>query len=247
MNKLKGKIAVITGGNSGIGYETAKLFKSHGAQVIITGRRADAVELAAKELGVIGIVSDTSDTHSLAQLYENIREQVGSIDILFLNAGIAQFAPIELVDEELYDIIFNTNVKGLYFNVQKALPLLNEGASIIFTTSAVGSKGFASTSVYSATKAAVRSFARTLSAELLPKKIRVNAIAPGPIETPIYGKLTMPQNAIDGMAHDFATNNPMKRFGSSSEVAKPALFLATDDSSYISGIELAVDGGVTQL
>lgn len=247
MNKLEGKVAVITGGNSGIGYETAKLFKSQGAKVIITGRRAEAVEKAAEELGVIGIVSDTSEIESLEAFYTKVKNLAGSIDVLFLNAGIAQFSPIEYVDEKFYDSIFNTNVKGLYFNVQKALPLLNEGASIIFTTSAVSQKGFASTSVYSATKAAVRSFARTLTAELLHKKIRVNAIAPGPIKTPIYGKLAMPQEAIDGIELDFASSNPMKRLGSSAEIAKPALFLASDDSSYISGIELAVDGGVTQL
>lgn len=247
MNKLEGKVAVITGGNSGIGYETARLFKSQGAQVVITGRRQEAVARAAEELGVIGIVSDTSDVKSLSKLYENIREQVGSIDVLFLNAGIAQFAPIELVDEAFYDSIFDTNVKGLYFNVQKALPLINEGGSIIFTTSAVGSKGVPSTSIYAATKAAVRSFARSLSAELLPKKIRVNAIAPGPIETSIYSKLLLPQEAIDGIETNFANGNPMKRFGLSAEVAKPALFLATEDSSYITGIELAVDGGATQL
>lgn len=247
MNKLQGKVAVITGGNSGIGYETAKLFKNEGATVVITGRRSEAVAQAAEELGVIGLVSDTSDTSGLEALYSSIREQAGNIDILFLNAGIAQFAPIEQVDEDIYDSIFNTNVKGLYFNVQKALPLLNEGASVIFTTSAVTRKGFATTSVYSATKAAVRNLARTLSAELLPRKIRVNAIAPGPIETPIYEKLGLPQDALNGLADNFTSMNPMKRFGSSAEVAGPALFLASGDSSYITGIELAVDGGATQL
>lgn len=247
MNKLEGKIAVITGGNSGIGYETAKLFKSQGAKVIIIGRRSDAVEAAAKELNVTGLISDTTDINSITEVYEKIKNLMGSIDVLFLNAGIAQFAPIEYVEEDLYDLIFNTNVKGLYFNVKKALPLLNEGASIIFTTSAVGQKGVASTSVYAATKAAVRSFARSLTAELLPKKIRVNAIAPGPISTSIYRKLTMPSEMIDGIESDFANSNPMRRFGSSEEIAKPALFLASSDSSFISGIELAVDGGVTQL
>lgn len=247
MNKLEGKVAVVTGGNSGIGYETAKLFKAQGARVVIIGRRPDAVEKAAGELGVIGLVSDTTDIQSITEVYEQIKNKLGAIDILFLNAGIAQFAPIEYVEEELYDLIFNTNVKGLYFNVKKALPIMNEGGSIIFTTSAVSQKGFASTSVYAATKAAVRSFARTLTAELLPKKIRVNAIAPGPITTPIYGKLSLPKEAIDGIESDFASSNPMKRFGSSAEVAMPALFLASDDSSYISGIELAVDGGATQL
>ncbi len=247
MKKLEGKVAVITGGNSGIGLETAKLFKEHGAKVVITGRRKEAVEQAAYNLGVHGIVSDTSDIQSIGRLYDQVKELLGSIDILFLNAGIAQFSTLENVDEAHYDSIFNTNVKGLYFNIQKALPLLNEGASVILNTSAVSTKGYPSTSVYSATKAAVRSFARTLSAELLPKKIRVNAIAPGPIETPIYDKLTLPKEAREGLGTEFANANPMKRFGSSEEIAKPALFLASSDSSYISGVELNVDGGATQL
>lgn len=247
MKKLEGKKVVITGANSGIGYESAKLFKAEGATVIITGRRADAVKKAAEELGVIGLVSETSNLTQIKALYEEVKQKIGSIDVLFLNAGIAQFAPIEYVTEEVYDEIFNVNVKGLYFNVQSALPIMNDGGSIILTTSAVSSKGFAGTTVYSATKAAVRNLARTLSAELLPRKIRVNAIAPGPIVTPIYDKLTLPKEAIEGMSHQFAESNPMKRFGSAEEVAKPALFLASDDSSYITGIELNVDGGATQL
>lgn len=247
MEKLTGKVAVITGGNSGIGFETARLFKEQGAKVVITGRRAEVTEKAAKELGVIGIVSDTSNLADIAKMFQEVQEKAGTIDILFLNAGIAQFAPLEFADEQHFDSLFDTNVKGLYFNVQKALPLLNDGASIILNTSAVGTKGFASTSVYSATKAAVRSFARTLSAELLPRKIRVNAVAPGPIETPIYGKLGLSKEAVDSLEVDFANGNPMKRFGTAAEVANSILFLASSDSSYITGIELAVDGGATQL
>lgn len=247
MKSLQGKIAVVTGGNSGIGYETAKLFKELGAEVIITGKRPEVIENAAKTLQVHGIVSDTSNLDSIGKLYEEVGKKYGHIDVLFLNAGIAQFAVLEEVDEQHFDSIFNTNVKGLYFNIQKALPFLREGASIILNTSAVGTKGFASTSIYSATKAAVRSFARTLSAELLGRKIRVNAVAPGPIETPIYSKLNLPKEAIDGMEVDFANGNPMKRFGTAEEVAKSVAFLAGADSSYITGIELAVDGGATQL
>lgn len=247
MKKLEGKVAVITGGNSGIGFETAKLFKEEGAKVFITGRRLNAVEQAAKELGVTGIVSDTSDVKSLEMIYQDIIAQAGKIDVLFLNAGVAQFAPIDQVDEAFYDDIFNTNVKGLYFNVKQALPAMNDGGSIIFNTSSISTKGVASASVYAATKAAVRSFARSLTAELLPKKIRVNAIAPGPISTPIYNKLKLPEEMIAGIETSFSTNNPMKRFGTSEEVARSVLFLASTDSSYISGIELAVDGGASQL
>ena len=247
MKKLQGKIALITGGNSGIGYESAKELSEQGAQLIITGKRVEAVRKAAAELNAIGIVCDTSYIASIENLYREVKEKVGFIDILFLNAGIAQFAPIELVDENHYDSLFNTNVKGLYFNIKNAVPMIREGGSIILNTSAVSTKGYALTSVYSATKAAVRSFARTLAAELLPKNIRVNAIAPGPIETPIYDKLMLPEDAISGIRIDFADKNPMKRLGTTREIAKAITFLASSDSSYINGIELNVDGGATQL
>jgi len=247
--KLKDKVTVITGANSGIGLATAKLFRQEGAKVVITGRRQEAVDKAAVEIGegVVGITSDSSQLNKIDELYKKIDETYGKIDVLFLNAGIATFEPIDQVTEESYDRMMNTNLKGLYFNIQKALPLLKQGGSIILTTSAADQKGFPNTSVYAATKAAVRSLARTLSAELLEKGIRVNSIAPGPIDTPIFDKLGFPQEAVPEVKEQFASMNPMKRFGTSEEIAKGALFLASSDSSYVAGIDLSVDGGMAKL
>ena len=247
--KLKGKVAVITGGNSGIGLATAKLFQAEGAKVIITGRRKEAVEAAVKEIGgaSAGFVSDTGNLNDIADLYQQIQKTEGTIDVLFLNAGIATFTPFDTVDETTFDTMVNVNFKGLFFNVQKALPLLNEGTSIILNSSIAGKKGFPNTCVYSATKAAVRNMARTLSTELLEKKIRVNSLSPGPIETPIFDKVGVPVEGVSDMKDGIASQNPMKRMGSPDEVAKAALFLASDDSSYITGIDLTVDGGATQL
>lgn len=247
--KLAGKVAVITGGNSGIGFATAKLFQQEGAKVIITGKRRDAVEKAVQEIGgdAKGYTSNSSDLKDIASLYESIKNEYGKIDVLFVNAGIATFSPIEAVTEESYDSMMNTNLKGLYFNVQKALPLLSSGSSVIFNTSAADQKGFPNTSVYSATKAGVRSLARTLSAELLEKGIRVNSIAPGPIDTPVFEKLGLPEEAIPEVKKQFIASVPMKRIGSSEEVAKGVLFLASDDSSYVAGIDLSVDGGMAKL
>ena len=247
--KLAGKVAVITGGNSGIGFATAKLFQQEGAKVIITGKRRDAVEKAVQEIGgdAKGYTSNSSDLKDIASLYESIKNEYGKIDVLFVNAGIATFSPIEAVTEESYDSMMNTNLKGLYFNVQKALPLLSSGSSVIFNTSAADQKGFPNTSVYSATKAGVRSLARTLSAELLEKGIRVNSIAPGPIDTPVFEKLGLPEEAIPEVKKQFIASVPMKRIGSSEEVAKGVLFLASDDSSYVVGIDLSVDGGMAKL
>ena len=247
--KLENKVAVITGGNSGIGLSTAKLFQAEGARVVITGRRQDVIDSAIKEIGgdSIGFKSDTSKLDDIAALYEKVKEQFGKIDILFLNAGIAKFGPFTSVDEATFDEMVNINFKGLFFNVQKALPLLNEGASVILTTSIADQKGFPDTSVYSATKAAVRSLARTLSAELADKKIRVNAIAPGPIDTPIFEKLGAPEEAVEEIKGGFESMVPMKRMGSPDEIAGAALFLASDDSSFVLGVELVVDGGVAQL
>jgi len=247
--KLENKVAVITGGNSGIGLSTAKLFQAEGARVVITGRRQDVVDSAAKEIGgdSVGFTSDASKLDDIVTLYKKVKERFGKIDVLFLNAGIAKFGPFTSVDEAAFDAMLNINLKGLFFNVQKALPLLNEGASVIFTTSIADQKGFPDTSVYSATKAAVRSLARTLSAELLDKKIRVNTIAPGPIDTPIFEKLGVPAEAVGEVKEGFASTVPMKRMGSPDEIARAALFLASDDSSFVLGIELVVDGGVAQL
>jgi len=247
--KLENKVAVITGGNSGIGLSTAKLFQAEGARVVITGRRQDVVDSAVKEIGgdTAGFKSDASKLDDITALYEKVKERFGKIDVLFLNAGVAKFGPFTSVDEATFDEMVNINFKGLFFNVQKALPLLNEGASVIFTTSIADQKGFPDTSVYSATKAAVRSLARTLSAELVDKKIRVNAIAPGPIDTPIFEKLGIPEEAVGGVKDGFESTVPMKRMGSPDEIARAALFLASDDSSFVLGVDLVVDGGVAQL
>jgi NAD(P)-dependent dehydrogenase (short-subunit alcohol dehydrogenase family) len=247
--RLKGKVAVITGGNSGIGLATAKLFQAEGAKVIITGRRKEAVEAAVKEIGgaSAGFVSDTGNLNDIADLYQQIHKTAGKIDVLFLNAGIAIFGPFDTIDEATFDAMVNVNFKGLFFNVQKAAPLLNEGASVIINSSIADQKGFPNTNIYAATKAAVRSLARTLSTELLERKVRVNSLAPGPIDTPIFDKVGVPAEAVSDMKESFAGENPMKRMGSSDEIAKAALFLASDDSSYITGIDLPVDGGMTQL
>ena len=248
-SKLQRKVAVITGGNSGIGLASAKLFQAEGARVIITGRRKDAVEAAVKEIGGAckGIVSDTGNLNDIVNLYEQIQQSGFKIDVLFLNAGIAIFGPFDTMDEATFDTMVNVNFKGLFFNVQKAAPLLNEGASVIINSSIADQKGFPNTNIYAATKAAVRSLARTLSTELLEKKVRVNSLAPGPIDTPIFDKVGVPAEAVLDMKESFASENPMKRLGTSEEIAKAALFLASDDSSYVTGIDLTVDGGVTQL
>ena len=247
--KLHNKIALITGGNSGIGLATAKLFQEEGAKVIITGRRQEVVNEAVKEIGegAIGFASDTSNLSDIHLLYAQVEELYGRIDVLYLNAGIAKFEPMEIVTEERFDELSNTNFKGLFFNVQKALPLMEHGASIIITTSAAAQIGSPNMSVYGATKAAARSLARTLSGDLLPKGIRVNGISPGPIDTPIMHKVGIPEEALDEVKEGFAAENPMKRIGTADEIAKAALFLASDDSSYIAGVDLAVDGGLTQL
>ena len=247
--KLENKVAVITGGNSGIGLATAKLFREEGAKVVITGRRKEVVEAAAAEIGegAVGITNDTSNLADIDSLYQQVDQLHGKIDVLFLNVGIAVFAPLEQVTEEMFDNQFNINVKGLYFNIQKALPLMKEGGSIILTTSAVDQKGSPNTTVYAATKSAVRSLARTVSAELLERGIRVNSIAPGPVDTPIFGKLGMPEEMLGGVKEQFAEMVPMKRFGTAEELAKGALFLASDDSTFIAGIDLAVDGGLVSI
>lgn len=247
--KLQNKVALITGGNSGIGLATAKLFHHEGAKVIITGRRKEALETAAKEVGenAVGYVSDTSSIADIIKLYKKVKEQYGRLDILYLNAGIAKFEPLEVVTEERFDELSNTNFKGLFFNVQYAAPLMESGSSIIITTSAASMIGSPNMSVYGATKAAARSLARTLSGDLLPKGIRVNGISPGPIDTPIMEKVGIPLEGLEEAKAGFAAQNPMKRIGTAEEIAKAALFLASDDSSFIAGVDLAVDGGLTQL
>jgi len=246
MSKLASKIAVITGGNSGIGLATAKLFAAEGAQVIITGRRAAEVEKATKDIGhnAVGIISDVSKPADLDKLFAEVKAKFGRIDVLFANAGIAELGPIGSITEEHFDKHFNINVKGLLFTVQKALALLSDGGSIILNSSVVNTKGMGGFTVYAATKAAVRSFARTWTAELKDRKIRVNVVSPGPIETPIYEKMGLPEKQVQEFGAAVAGMVPLGRFGKPEEIAKAALFLASDDSSYVAGVDLYVDGGM---
>ncbi len=250
MTKLTNKVAVITGGSTGIGLATAKTFLAEGAKVVITGRTQETLDAATQEINsdnLTAIQSDTSQLDQIQSLAEEVKSKFGKIDILFANAGIAWFAPIEQSDEAFFDAQFNTNVKGLYFTIQKLLPIFNDNGAIVLNASAAASKGFNGGSVYSATKGAVRSFARTLSNELAPRNIRVNVVSPGPIETPIYGKMGMSEEELKGMAEGFAAQVPMGRFGSSDEVAKTVLFLASNDSSYILGEEILIDGGIATI
>jgi len=246
---LSGKTAVITGGNSGIGLATAKLFLREGAQVAILGRDGKTLESAAQELGNKALVlkADVSSLEQIDAAVKEVSNKLGKVDILFANAGIAEFRPMEQVDADFFDTTFNINVKGLFFTVQKFLPLLRDHGAVLFTTSVVNQKGWPGTSVYSASKAAVRSLARTLAAELAPRHIRVNAISPGPIETPIFARMGLPPDALQQMAEGILQQSPMHRFGTADEVAKVALFLASDQSSYLTGGEICVDGGLAQL
>lgn len=249
MKRLEGKVAVVTGGNSGIGLASAKRLQEEGARVVIAGRSQKTLDEAAKTLGkdVLAIQADVSKLEDIDKIYTTVAKKFGKIDVLFVNAGVAKFAPFSQTTEALYDENFSTNVKGAYFTIQKAIPHLNDGASIILNTSVAGIKGTEGTSAYSATKAALRSMARTAASELVGRGIRVNAVAPGPIETPIFGRTGLPQQAVDEFAKSISTSVPMKRFGRPEEVAGAVAFLASSDSSYITGEELHVDGGMGQI
>ena len=249
MGKLEGKIALITGGNSGIGLATAKEFVNEGAYVFITGRREPELAAAVKETArnVTGVRGDVSNLGDLDRLFAQIKQQKGKLDIVFANAGVARYAPLGKITEEFYDSIFNINVKGLLFTVQKALPMLTDGASIILNASIVASKGFSSNSVYSATKAAVRSFARTWTTDLKDRRIRVNAVSPGSIDTPGLSDLLASSEAGQQRKKMISSAVPLGRFGTPDEIAKAVVFLASDDSSYITGTELFVDGGIAQV
>jgi NAD(P)-dependent dehydrogenase (short-subunit alcohol dehydrogenase family) len=249
MGKLDGKVALVTGGNSGIGLATAKRFVSEGAYVFITGRRTEELAAAVKEIGknVTGVQGDVSKVADLDRLFAQIKREKGKLDIVFANAGVAKYARLGSISEELFDSIFNTNVKGLLFTVQKALPLLPDGASIILNASIVGSKGFAANSVYSATKAAVRSFARTWTTDLKDRRIRVNAVSPGATDTPGARDLLASSEVGEQRKKMIGTLTPLGRFGTPDEIAKAVVFLACDDSSYVTGIELFVDGGFAQV
>ena len=245
MGKLEGKIALITGGNSGIGLATAKQFVNEGAYVFITGRREPRLSAAVKEIGrnVTGIPGDVANLGDLDRLFAQIKREKGKLDVVFANAGITPQTPLGNITEEDYDSLFNANVKGLLFTVQKALPLMPDGGAIILNASIVASKGFADWSVYSATKAAVRSFARTWTADLKDRRIRVNALSPGYIDTPAWRSIEAAEQRIEALSKTV----PLGRFGTPDEIAKAVVFLASDDSSYITGTELFVDGGFAQV
>jgi|SRR5438132_2745770 len=248
MGKLSGKVAVITGGNSGIGLATAKRFVEEGARVVITGRRKKELDEAAAQIGknVTAVQGDVSRLEDLDRLYATVREKHGHIDVLFANAGLGSVAPLGAISEEHFDREFDINVKGVLFTVQKALPLFKDGGSIILNSSIAGQKGFGGFSVYNATKAAVRSFARSWTSDLKERKIRVNAISPGPIETPIFGKMGLSKEQSEQFVSQLS-QLPLGRTGRPDEIASAALFLASDESSYITGVDLSVDGGLAQV
>ena len=249
MARLEGKVAVVTGGNSGIGLATAKRFQEEGAKVAISGRSRKTLDEAVRTIGngVLAVQADVAKLTDIDKLYAEVSRKLGKIDVLFVNAGVAKFAPLAETSESTYDEQFDINIKGAYFTIQKALPLLNDGASIILNTSVADSNGTVGASAYSATKAALRSLARTAAAELVGRGIRVNAVAPGPIFTPIFGRTGLPQEAVDQFAKDVVARVPMKRFGQPEEVAGTVAFLASQDASYITGVEINVDGGVGQI
>jgi len=249
MGKLEGKVAVITGGNSGIGLATAKEFKEQGARVVITGRDQQTLDVAKREIGgdVLAVRSDASSLTEIDKLFAGVKEEFGHIDVLFINAGVGKFSPVEAVTEELFDLVMDVNFKGAYFTIQKALPLLSDNASIILNSSINAHIGMPNSSVYAASKAALLTLARTLSAELVGRGIRVNAISPGPITTEILNRLGLPPRALEETQKSLKEQIPMKRFGRPEEIAKTALFLASSDSSFLLGTEIVVDGGMSQL
>jgi NAD(P)-dependent dehydrogenase (short-subunit alcohol dehydrogenase family) len=249
MGKLDGKVALVTGGNSGIGLATAKQFAQAGAQVFVTGRRAAELDAAVQAIGgdVTAVKGDVAKLEDLDRLMDEIRRRAGRIDVLFANAGAARYGVLGAIEEELFDAIFDVNVKGVLFTVQKALPLMPDGASIILNASIVGSKGFPANSVYSASKAAVRSFARTFATDLKARRIRVNAVSPGTVDTPGLNDLLASSEVGEQRRKMISAAVPLGRFGKPEEIAKAVVFLASDDASYITGAELFVDGGFAQV
>ncbi|UUF12439.1 MULTISPECIES: SDR family oxidoreductase [Flavobacterium] len=249
MKKLENKVAVITGGNSGMGLSTAILFAEHGAKVAITGRNAMSLNEAAKLIGddTVAIVSNVTDLDSIGKTYKKVADELGKIDVLVVNAGVFIAAPLSSFTEEQFDQTSDINFKGAFFSVQRALPYLNEGASIILTSSAMNAKGVVTGAAYAASKAAVRSLARSFSAELIDRKIRVNVVSPGPTDTPLFGRGGGSDEEINGSKNYFAGLNPSKRIATAKEVAQAFLYLASDDSKFILGSEIVIDGGVKEL
>ncbi len=249
MAKLDGKVAVVTGGNSGIGLATAKRFVAEGAHVFITGRRQAELDAAVSQIGknVRGVQGDVSDLADLDRLYATVKQQKGRVDVLFANAGLGEFVPLGQITEAHFDKTFGVNVKGTLFTVQKALPLMPDGASIVMNGSMVSMKGMAAFGVYAATKAALRSFARTWSVDLKSRKIRVNVVSPGTVITPGYKSAGLSDEQIAQIEAEAAAATPLGRVGTPDEIAKAVVFLASDESSYVTGIELFVDGGLAQI
>lgn len=243
MSDLSGKSVVVTGGNSGIGYATARKLKELGAAVMITGRNPQAVDQAATELGVLGVVADQANLRDIERLVERAKDEFGWVDVLFINAGVAAFAPVEHLTEEQFDTTMNVNFKGAFFTLQKFLPILRDGASVINLSSINAYTGMPNTAIYAASKAALNSLTRTAAFELASRRIRVNSVNPGPTNTAIFGKLGMPDEAIQEFASAMQNRIPLKRFGEPEEVANLVAFLASDDSSFITGGEYNIDGG----
>lgn len=242
--QLEGKVAVVTGGNSGIGYATAKELVADGANVIITGRNKTATQKAASELGAVGIISDQSNLNDIEALVAQVKSTWGKIDILFVNAGIAGFVPIESVTEKHFDDIMNINFKGAFFTLQKFIPVLNEGAAVTFLSSLNATTGMANSSVYAASKAALNSLVRAAAIELAAEQIRVNSVSPGPITTPIFGKLGMDEASLNGFAQTMQNTIPLKRFGTTEHVAKLVSFLSSDSAAFTTGSDYTIDGGL---
>lgn len=249
MKKLQNKTALVTGGNSGIGFATAKEFIQQGAKVIITGRNAAALEEARQSLGenAFTLLSDASNMEDVFKLQQQVKDIFPGLDILFINAGVAKLAPFEAISETLYDETFNINVKSAYFTIQQLLPLFNDGGSIVLNTSINSHIGMANTTLYAASKGALITLARTLSTELLPRKIRVNAISPGPVKTPLYDKFGFEKEQADAVQAGIASQIPMGRFGTPEEIARIVTFFASEDSSFVIGAELIADGGMITL
>jgi NAD(P)-dependent dehydrogenase (short-subunit alcohol dehydrogenase family) len=246
--KLQNKIAVITGGNSGIGLATAHELKQQGARIVIIGRKPEAVATAAQEIGgdTIGLVADVSRVADLEKAFQAVKEKAGRIDILFANAGVAKFAPLAESSEALFDEMFDANVKGVYFTIKHALPLLSDGAAVVLTSSTVAHFGMPGASIYASGKAALNNLAKTLALELAGRKIRVNVVSPGPVATPIFGKMGLPEDAQKEIGENILAQVPLARFAEAGEVAKAVAYLVSPDAAYVTGTELLIDGGMAQ-